>query len=250
MRADLVDMVDLVAASRYASMKLRKEVTMTRHAHAIEGAAAILDVETEEALRSAVGAATMLGSDKARALLRLSDEQLGHLFKVGIAQVIDLAATITFGVAAAATRDTKKSGAARRDSKPVARTEGASVAYERRALPERQALVVDGKLLSAIEIRVLLGITRQALNKAVASGRIFTVDVGAGQYYPAFYLAGDIDRKTLGKVTQRLGSLPGWSKWQFFTTPKASLGNLTPLDALSRGKVEQVERAAAAFAER
>ena len=26
--------------------------------------------------------------------------------------------------------------------------------------------------------------------------------------------------------------LPGWSKWQFFTTPKASLGGRTPLDAL------------------
>ncbi|MCW5177397.1 hypothetical protein B7L14_030645, partial [Burkholderia cenocepacia] len=62
---------------------------MVRQAHALEGAAAVLDVETEEALRSAVGAATMLGPDRARALLRLSDEQLGHLFKVGIAQVID-----------------------------------------------------------------------------------------------------------------------------------------------------------------
>ena len=46
---------------------------MVRQAHALEGADAILDVETEEALRSAVGAATMLGPDRARALLRLSD---------------------------------------------------------------------------------------------------------------------------------------------------------------------------------
>ncbi|AOI91363.1 hypothetical protein NUV26_21380 [Burkholderia pseudomultivorans] len=221
---------------------------MGRHAHTIEDV--VLDVDTADALRSAVGAATMLGPDKARALLRLSDAQLGHLFKVGIAQVIDLAATVTFGIAAAATRDRTDPGRAKQASGSTARKAAALSEVERLVLPERQALVASGRLLPAAEIWTALGITRQALNKAVASGRIFTVDVGAAQFYPAFYLAGDIDRKTLGRVTQQLGDLPGWSKWQFFTTPKASLGKLTPLKALAQGKVEQVMRAAAAFAER
>ncbi|WP_275922406.1 hypothetical protein [Burkholderia sola] len=185
----------------------------------------------------------MLGADRARALLSLSDEQLGHLFKVGIAQVIDLAGTITFGIAAAATRDRKPAGGKKRAAGVVADP-------ERQVQAERRMLVADGKLLPAAQTWAGLGMTRQALSKAVASGRIFTVDVGAAQYYPAFYLAGDIDRKTLGKVTQCLGDLPGWSKWQFFMTPKASLGNVTPLVALSRGKVDEVERAATAFAER
>ncbi|WP_175882117.1 hypothetical protein [Burkholderia sp. BCC0044] len=217
---------------------------MIARAHTLEQTAVVLDVETEEALRSAVGAATMLGPDRARALLSLSDEQLGHLFKVGIAQVIDLAGTITFGIAAAATRDRKPAGG-------KTRAAGVAVADpERQVQAERRMLVADGKLLPAAQTWAGLGMTRQALSKAVASGRIFTVDVGAAQYYPAFYLAGDIDRKTLGRVTQSLGGLPGWSKWQFFTTPKASLGNVTPLVALSRGKVDDVERAARAFAER
>ncbi|AZQ50257.1 hypothetical protein D5R55_04125 [Burkholderia cenocepacia] len=216
---------------------------MIARAHTLEGTAVVLDVETEEALRSAVGAATMLGPDRARALLSLSDEQLGHLFKVGIAQVIDLAGTITFGIAAAATRDRKPAGAKKR-------TAGVVADPERQVQAERRRLVADGKLLPAAQTWAGLGMTRQALSKAVASGRIFTVDVGAAQYYPAFYLSGDIDRKTLGRVTQCLGGLPGWSKWQFFTTPKASLGNVTPLVALSRGKVDEVERAATAFAER
>ncbi|UXZ61834.1 hypothetical protein NUJ28_03675 [Burkholderia multivorans] len=223
---------------------------MGRHAHMIEDADVILDVDTADALRSAVGAATMLGPDKARALLRLSDAQLGHLFKVGIAQIIDLAATVTFGIAAAATRDRTEPGRAKPEPRSSAHESAALAERERLVLPERQALVASGRLLPAAEVWTALGITRQALNKAVASGRIFTVDVGAAQYYPAFYLAGDIDRKTLGRVTQRLGDLPGWSKWQFFTTPKASLGRLTPLKALAQGKVEQVTRAAAAFAER
>ncbi|MBR8069853.1 hypothetical protein KDW23_04795 [Burkholderia cenocepacia] len=217
---------------------------MVTQAHTLEGTAAVLDVETEEALRSAVGAATMLGPDRARALLRLSDEQLGHLFKVGIAQVIDLAGTITFGLAAAATRDRKPAGGKKRGSGVV------TADLERHVQAERRMLVTDGKLLPAAQTWAGLGMTRQALSKAVASGRIFAVDVGAAQYYPAFYLTGEIDRKTLGRVTQCLGSLPGWSKWQFFTTPKASLGNVTPLVALSRGKVNEVERAAMAFAER
>ncbi len=223
---------------------------MTPPAHAIEGTVVTLDIEAEGALRSAVGAVAMLGPEKAQALLKLPDEQLGHMFKLGIYQVIDFAAMLTFDRASLAALDTKKSGRARKESKPVAPADVTPFDFESRALPERQALVTEGKLLPAAQVWASLAMTRQALSKAVASGRIFTIDVGAGQYYPAFYLACDIDRKTLGKVTQRLGNLPGWSKWQFFTTAKASLGNLTPLQALSRGKVEQVERAAVAFAER
>lgn len=114
---------------------------------------------------------------------------------------------------------------------------------------ERHALVSERKLLPAAEVCRDLGITRQALSNAVAAGRIFAVDIGARRYYPAFYVHKDFDRRALETVSQLLGSLPGWSKWQFFTTPKVSLRKLTPLQALSRGKLDLVERAAKAFAE-
>lgn len=123
------------------------------------------------------------------------------------------------------------------------------VNYEARALPARQALVSEGKLVSVARVCEGLNLTRQAISKALASGRIFTVDVEGTQYYPVFFLASDIDRKTLGRVTRLLGALPGWSKWQFFKTSKASLDNLTPLEALLRGKIQQVEQAARTFAE-
>lgn len=103
--------------------------------------------------------------------------------------------------------------------------------------------------MSAARVCAGLNLTRQAISKALASGRIFTVDVGGDQYYPAFYLAGDIDHKALGRVTRLLGALPGWSKWQFFTTRRASLDNLTPLQAMLSGRIQQVEQAARAFAE-
>jgi hypothetical protein len=227
---------------------LPKEAMMTLAA-TIEAHAVPLNTEAEDALRSAVGAATMLGPKKAKALLALPDEQLGRLFKLGISQVIDLAGLVTFGREAPAASNTKRSGRGKTAASYKAENSN-PFDFKRSAFPERQALVESGKLLPAAKVWEVLGVTRQALNKAVASGRIFTVDVGAAQYYPAFYLTGDVDRKMLAKVTQLLGSLPGWSKWQFFTTPKASLGNITPLKALSRGKVEQVAKAAAAFAGR
>lgn len=214
----------------------------------IESHVVPLNSEAEDALRSAVGAAAMLGPKKAKALLALPDEQLGRLFKLGISEVIDLAGLVTFGRVAPAS-NTKRSGRGKTTASDTAENSN-PFDFKRRALPERQTLVNSGKLLPAAKVWEVLGVTRQALNKAVVSGRIFTVDVGAAQYYPAFYLTDNVDRKTLAKVTQLLGSLPGWSKWQFFTTPKASLGNITPLKALSRGKVEQVAKAAAAFAER
>ncbi|VVE71657.1 hypothetical protein PAN31117_04128 [Pandoraea anapnoica] len=191
----------------------------------------------------------MLGPEKAKALLALSDAQLGSLFKLGISQVIDFAELVTFGREAPADRNAKRAGRGKLIA-PQTTGNSAPVEFKRHALPARQALVDSSQLLPAATIWKGLEVTRQALNRAVTTGRIFTVDVGATRYYPAFYLAGDVDRKTLAKVTQLLGSLPGWSKWQFFTTPKASLGNITPLKALSRGKVEQVAKAAAAFAER
>jgi hypothetical protein len=52
-------------------------------------------------------------------------------------------------------------------------------------------------------------LSRQALGKAACDKRIFFVDVGPDQYYPAFYLTERIDRKTLGKVTKLLGDLLG-----------------------------------------
>ncbi|QND82247.1 Uncharacterized protein ChrSV_0018 [Chromobacterium vaccinii] len=218
---------------------------MTQHAP-LEAKVPLAPSETEDALRITVGAAYMLGQEKTKALLALPDEQLGRLIKQGLSEVLDLAALVALGREKTAVHNKSGHGT----MKPPAVEHNVPFDFERSALPERQPLVDSGKLLPAAKVWEGLGVTRQALNKAVAAGRIFTVDVGAAQFYPAFYLAADVDRKTLAKVTQLLGSLPGWSKWQFFTTPKASLGNVTPLSALSRGKVEQVAKAAAAFAER
>ncbi|PXW28330.1 hypothetical protein [Paraburkholderia caballeronis] len=216
---------------------------MTQRTPTPKAAPAALDPEAEEALRVAVGAAAMLGREKVQALLELPDAELGHLFKYGIMQLANLFTSVTFE-GYELSRQTKEATRTRKDRRA---DEGA---FEFASPSDgRQALVSERKLLLATEVCRGLGITRQVLGKALAAGRIFTVDVGARRYYPAFYVHGDFDRTALERVTQLLGSLPGWSKWQFFTTPKASLGKLTPLQALSRGKLALVERAAKAFAE-
>lgn len=121
---------------------------------------------------------------------------------------------------------------------------------ERQAAAARKALVEHGELIPAAQVWEGLGLTRQSLSKAVIAKRIFTVDVGAEQFYPAFYLSAAYDRRKLEAVAKLLGDLPGGSKWQFFTQPKGSLGGLTPLEALERGQFVNVKDSAQAFAER
>lgn len=118
------------------------------------------------------------------------------------------------------------------------------------ALRARIELVGRRELLPPSNLRDLLGITRQALNKALHANRIFALEVSGENFYPAFYGDARLDRRKVERVTKALGDLSGWSKWQFFTTPKGSLGGLTPLEALRKGRVSETLRAADGFAER
>lgn len=113
-------------------------------------------------------------------------------------------------------------------------------------------LVATKALITAEELAGALGnVSLLDLDKAVQAGRLFLVEVDGNRYFPAFYAAQDIDRTRLERVIKVLSGLGGWSKWQFFTTPKNSLGNITPLQALKiKGMFKAVLRAAAGFAER
>lgn len=118
------------------------------------------------------------------------------------------------------------------------------------ATAARESLAKKGAVIAAGELILLLDCTRQALSKAVRANRLFTVDVGSERLYPAFYADPALDRRMLERVAKELGNLPGWSKWQFFTTPKASLGGMTPLAALKQGKFTEARRAAIGFSDR
>lgn len=121
---------------------------------------------------------------------------------------------------------------------------------ELKARAARDDLAAARKVLPAGEIIGQLNISRQALSKAVKAHRLFAVEAGGERLYPAFFADADLDRRQLERVSKELGELPGWQKWEFFTTAKASLGGLTPVEALKRGRYTEARRAAIGFLER
>jgi hypothetical protein len=113
----------------------------------------------------------------------------------------------------------------------------------------RRQLVTKKKLLASGDMQKSLGFTRQALSAAIKAGRMFSVEVDGQAYFPAFFSDGDVDRAVLEKICRMLGSMPGWMKWDFFTAARGSLGDVSPLEALRKGKVTDVERLAQADVE-
>jgi len=114
----------------------------------------------------------------------------------------------------------------------------------------RNQLVTQKRVVRSGEFTKALGITRQALSKAVATHRIFAITAGGQSYYPVFFADPELDHRRVQRVAQSLGDLGGWEKWLFFTMPKSSLHRMTPLEAMREGKYDLVRRAAAGFAER
>lgn len=109
--------------------------------------------------------------------------------------------------------------------------------------------IKSGELISSGELQKALSVGRQAISNALTSGRMFAFVGPSGErYYPSFYADGSLDRRVIEKVTKVLGKLPAASKYYFFTSKFTALGR-SPLDALRKGRVEDVLAAATSFAE-
>ncbi|NHZ32140.1 hypothetical protein [Massilia rubra] len=115
----------------------------------------------------------------------------------------------------------------------------------------RADLAGSGELIAARDLADRLTLSPQAVSKALKAGRMFALECGGGRFlYPAFYSDETMSRRDLETVTRALGDIPASSKWQFFTTPKASLSGLTALQALQQGELRAVLITAAGFMER
>lgn len=88
------------------------------------------------------------------------------------------------------------------------------------------------------------------LIRAIASQRVFFVEVEGIRKFPTFFLETQYSRRQLEAITRAMGGLHGGSKLQFFVSPKGSLGGITPLVALRQGNYKLVKSCAQAFAER
>ena len=111
----------------------------------------------------------------------------------------------------------------------------------------RRALVEAGELLTSADLQAALSMSRQAVSFATREKRFFKVDVDGQEYYPAFFTRPEINRRLLETVSKELGALPGWMKWNFFTAPRETLGNVSALEALARGKEDLVRTVARRF---
>jgi hypothetical protein len=111
-------------------------------------------------------------------------------------------------------------------------------------------LAETGDLLKSRQLAERLGVSPQAIYKAVGDLRMFSLDAGGrNKLYPAFFADQGLERDQLATVCKELNHLPGTSKWQFFTTPRPSLSKKNPLEALRKGKIADVMAAAKAFKE-
>lgn len=111
-------------------------------------------------------------------------------------------------------------------------------------------LVQQGALLNSTVFRDTMGWSRQALSKALNEHRVFYVSRGSKRLYPSFFASTTYDSAQVQSVSRVLGALPGESKMLFFTAPKLSLEQQSPLEVLAKGQVDPVLDAAHAFAER
>lgn len=123
--------------------------------------------------------------------------------------------------------------------------------FKRAAHASRLRLVQNRAAITAEELALALGVSQPDLSAKVQAGRLFSVEVAGQLYYPAFYAAQDMDKTQFERVTKELMGLTGWEQWQFFTTPKGSLSDRTPLQALKvKGMFRMVVQTASGFAER
>lgn len=122
--------------------------------------------------------------------------------------------------------------------------------FGERELAHRAEQESGGELIGAAQLASEMKVRQQAISKAVQEKRMFYLNGPAGRYlYPAFFASPNLDRRQVQRVSRALGDLPGAGKWQFFTTPRVSLGGRTALEALQQGELDRVLVAAAATME-
>ena len=108
--------------------------------------------------------------------------------------------------------------------------------------------LATGELLDEDSFMGRLRWTSKQLEVAIAARRIFFFEYGGIRCFPAFFCTSSFDPHQVQRISEALGSVGAGAKWQFFSTPKGSLGGRTPLDALSQGRFRAVERTARSFA--
>jgi hypothetical protein len=120
-----------------------------------------------------------------------------------------------------------------------------------RGIEAREKLIdLAGGTLSGEEVARALGLTRQAVDKRRRSRRLFAISLGKrGHRYPAFQLTDGRPLPGLDAVLAALRGHDAWTQLAFFVNGRPDLNGRSPIDALRRGDVHAVLRAAATVGE-
>lgn len=113
---------------------------------------------------------------------------------------------------------------------------------------KRSLLEMEGGAVSSAEAAALLKISRQAVDKRRAEGKLLAVELGRKGYHYPFW---QFDLPGRDRVLAALSDLDAWQKLSFFLNPTDLLSGLSPLETLRTGRhsLEDVERAASGYGE-
>ncbi len=120
-----------------------------------------------------------------------------------------------------------------------------------RWIRDRQRLLfTEGRPLTSKEVEQLLGVSRQAVAKARAQGRLVGLPTGRRTYvYPSWQLGRSGPLAGLRELRKALGEEDPWTLTAFVVGANERLGGETPLAVLRRGDVGSALLAAAAYGE-
>jgi hypothetical protein len=120
-----------------------------------------------------------------------------------------------------------------------------------RGLRERERLLsIEGGTSSAEDVANHLNITRQAVNKRRQQGTLIGLDAGRhGYLYPRWQFIREGTLPGLEAVIEALEKHDPWMQHVFMVSPNGRLDDVTPLEALRSGRLDDVLKAALAFGE-
>jgi hypothetical protein len=115
---------------------------------------------------------------------------------------------------------------------------------------KREMLNIAGGTLTSERVAEVLAISRQAVDKRRAANQLLALTQGKRGYsYPGFQFEDGRTLKGLEDVLAKLRSLDPWMQLRFFVYPHERLDRKTPIEALRKGKVEDVVFAAGGYGE-
>jgi hypothetical protein len=127
-------------------------------------------------------------------------------------------------------------------------TDPFAAARQRAVELKRQLLEAEGGALTVAEVAKRLGISRQAVDKRRRARKLLALETSRGFLYPAWQFGDEGVLHGLDRVLAALEAAP-WTQASWFPSGDSRLGDARPLEALRRGQLQQVLRAAAAYGE-